>query len=800
MYSRASSHLSASRPGSPAGSSVSSMWSSPCPSSHGDSLPEKEGSVLEPGQKEERFRIDRKKLEDMIQTPHATENADVFFQRVMLETSTQISWPSKLKIGAKSKKDPHVKVVGTPEAVQMAKEMILEILDTKKDRVTLKMDVSYKDHSYIIGKGGFKIQQVMEETGCHIHFPDSNRNGLADKSNQVSIAGQAQGVELARAKIRELLPLEFSFELPGGAAVKPGDDPAIQHIQQTYSFNVSFRPLGAPGRTLLTVRGCQRLLPRLRQGLGLLMEYLTGSKAIPVLGFLQTEVAAQHQAFVQGVCGAHAQTIQAKTGARLLFPDPASSPTPGLFRSKSTVVIQGSFDGVCLAWQELLKRLPMVLMFDLREGQELDPVAVSSYMEAFDVSVMVRPKLKDNTKSVLVRGAEKDSDILFRIRRDILGLQEDDSVSCSSFSTAEPTYRRDFQEQTPLTAESLSILSSLLHPQVLGLLHRLPGMLPQPVASPQPPRVQHYHKQFPSRSVESWIDRSFDYSAAPNFMQHKDATLEDGDSGIFLPTNNRFFGGSRYDSSSRCDDRTSRAESSASSTSSDTQTDHSRYPTDYGLQKRVATNAVRQGIGEGSGARRPNTTFSGYGFSKSMPDFTKGNKNQDSGSISEFLENEVVGETMSSSKPWMTDVPEKNDNPLEQVPSPFGLSNFWERLPTRCQVQGSTTTVDYASVSSLEELLSLLDLEFAMESFWHHEIDLQLFTTLTEQDLQKLGFGYMARRKMLAAIAALREQRSSEWNRRRFLAAPGAERERISSSRHDSEEDRDASPAASTMQ
>uniref|UniRef100_K1Q5C0 Bicaudal C-like protein 1-B n=1 Tax=Magallana gigas TaxID=29159 RepID=K1Q5C0_MAGGI len=32
------------------------------------------------------------------------ENAEVFFQRVMGESKTQITWPSKLKIGAKSKK------------------------------------------------------------------------------------------------------------------------------------------------------------------------------------------------------------------------------------------------------------------------------------------------------------------------------------------------------------------------------------------------------------------------------------------------------------------------------------------------------------------------------------------------------------------------------------------------------------------------------------------------------------------------------------------------------------------------
>lgn len=89
------------------------------------------------------------------------------------------------------------------------------------------------------------------------------------------------------------------------------------------------------------------------------------------------------------------------------------------------------------------------------------------------------------------------------------------------------------------------------------------------------------------------------------------------------------------------------------------------------------------------------------------------------------------------------------------VPSPFGLSNFWERLPTRGQVQSSAATVDYTSVSSLEELLLLLDLESHMDVFWHHEVDLAVFTTLTEQDLQRLGIGYMARRKMLAAIAGL---------------------------------------------
>ena len=68
--------------------------------------------------------------------------------------------------------------------------MIMEFLDTKTRRVTMKMDVSYTDHSHIIGKGGNTIRRVMSETGCHIHFPDSNRSNPNEKSNQVSIAGR----------------------------------------------------------------------------------------------------------------------------------------------------------------------------------------------------------------------------------------------------------------------------------------------------------------------------------------------------------------------------------------------------------------------------------------------------------------------------------------------------------------------------------------------------------------------------------------------------------------------------------
>uniref|UniRef100_A0A8C1UNI8 BICC1 first type I KH domain-containing protein n=1 Tax=Cyprinus carpio TaxID=7962 RepID=A0A8C1UNI8_CYPCA len=63
-------------------------------------------SPPDPDWTEERFRVDRKKLETMLlaASEGRINGGEDFFQKVMDETNTQIAWPSKLKIGAKSKK------------------------------------------------------------------------------------------------------------------------------------------------------------------------------------------------------------------------------------------------------------------------------------------------------------------------------------------------------------------------------------------------------------------------------------------------------------------------------------------------------------------------------------------------------------------------------------------------------------------------------------------------------------------------------------------------------------------------
>ncbi|KAI9535557.1 Protein bicaudal C 1 [Dissostichus eleginoides] len=344
--------------------------------------------------------------------------------RIMDETQTQIAWPSKLKIGAKSKKDPHIKVCGKRDNVREAKDRIMSVLDTKSNRVTLKMDVSHTEHSHVIGKGGNNIKRVMEETGCHIHFPDSNRNNQAEKSNQVSIAGQPGGVEAARVKIRELLPVVLSFELPAIMQSDPSS-PTVQHISQTYNLTVSFKPSTRLYRATGVVRGSQNNTNAVKRGTALLLEHLAGSLASTISVTTHLDIAPQHHLFMKGRNGSNIKHITQRTGAQIHFPDPNSP------QKKSTVYIQGTIESVCLARQYLMGCLPLVLMFDIKEDIEVEPQCITALMEQLDVFISIKPKPKQPSKSVIVKSVERNAVNMYEARKFLLGLESNGVMSSS---------------------------------------------------------------------------------------------------------------------------------------------------------------------------------------------------------------------------------------------------------------------------------------------------------------------------------------------------------------------------------
>ncbi|XP_015275404.1 PREDICTED: protein bicaudal C homolog 1, partial [Gekko japonicus] len=327
---------------------------------------------------------------------------------------------------------PHIKVSGKKENVKEAKEKIMSVLDTKSNRVTLKMDVSHTEHSHVIGKGGNNIKKVMEETGCHIHFPDSNRNNQAEKSNQVSIAGQPAGVESARARIRELLPLVLMFELPIAGILQPIPDPnspTIQHISQTYNISVSFKQRSRTYGATVIIRGSQNNASAVKEGTAMLLEHLAGSLASAIPVSTQLDIAAQHHLFMMGRNGSNIKHIMQRTGAQIHFPDPSNP------QKKSTVYLQGTIESVCLARQYLMGCLPLVLMFDMKEEIDVEPHFITQLMEQLDVFISIKPKPKQPSKSVIVKSVERNALNMYEARKCLLGLESSGVAIATSPST-----------------------------------------------------------------------------------------------------------------------------------------------------------------------------------------------------------------------------------------------------------------------------------------------------------------------------------------------------------------------------
>jgi len=417
--------------------------------------------VQDPDCIEDRFRVDRKNLEQMLQAgaKGKGQTGEKFFNDIMEKTGAKIAWPSKIKIGAKSKKDPHVKVSGKQEAVLLAKQLIQQVLDTKSTRVTLKMDVAHTEHSHIIGKGGSNVRKVMEETGCHIHFPDSNRNSNNnnDKSNQVSIAGQPAGVENARGKIRALLPVVISFDITPSTQIPDPNQPNIQRIVQMFGVGVIFKQRAKTYcTTTCTVRGSTDNLGRLIEGTRKLMQHLTGSTLLHVTSYI--EVAPQQHSYMVGRNANNVNLIIKHTGAQIRFPDQNSM----VQCPRKSIIISGQVESVVVARQQLMGCLPLVLMFDVKNDDEISSVRENernnSLMEELDVFISVKQKNKHSNKSVIVKSVERNVQSMFEARKRMLGLQTTGLVGGVNHMMAPPN-------TTPI------IRISDPSPQYFGIVH-----------------------------------------------------------------------------------------------------------------------------------------------------------------------------------------------------------------------------------------------------------------------------------------------------------------------------------------
>ncbi|KAK5983916.1 SAM domain-containing protein [Trichostrongylus colubriformis] len=93
--------------------------------------------LLQDDRYEHKIQVDRRRLEAMItgvpmdQNDFVLMTAEEFFNKVKSYSGADVCWPSQLKIGAKTKKDPFVKVTGTLHQIEQARKYIAATLQVK---------------------------------------------------------------------------------------------------------------------------------------------------------------------------------------------------------------------------------------------------------------------------------------------------------------------------------------------------------------------------------------------------------------------------------------------------------------------------------------------------------------------------------------------------------------------------------------------------------------------------------------------------------------------------------------------
>ncbi|XP_017013977.2 protein bicaudal C [Drosophila takahashii] len=818
----------------------------------------------------ERFKVDRQKLEQLIKADSSIEGmngAEYFFHDIMNTTDTYVSWPCRLKIGAKSKKDPHVRIVGKVEQVQRAKERILSSLDSRGTRVIMKMDVSYTDHSYIIGRGGNNIKRIMDDTHTHIHFPDSNRSNPTEKSNQVSLCGSLEGVERARALVRLSTPLLISFEMPVMGPSKPQPDhetPYIKMIETKFNVQVIFSTRPKLHTSLVLVKGSEKESAQVRDATQLLINFACESIASQILVNVQMEISPQHHEIVKGKNNVNLLSIMDRTQTKIIFPDLSDMNVKPL--KKSQVTISGRIDDVYLARQQLLGNLPVALIFDFPDNQN-DASEIMSLNTKYGVYITLRQKQRQSTLAIVVKGVEKFIDKIYEARQEILRL-------ATPFVKPEvPDYYfmpkdkdLNLAYRTQLTALLAGYVDSpktpsLLPPNLAGqltpyannnhLLLNANGLAtPTGICAPTQKYMQ-LHNSFQQQQTQGRSVVVGGGGQAPNnnnnYLQVPGAVAPLKPPTV-SPRNSCSQNTSGYQSFSSS--TTSLEQSyppyaqlpgAVSSTSSSTAGCQNRahYSPDstYGSEGggvggggggarlgRRLSDGVLLGLGNSNGGG----SSSGGGGAHLLPGsaesyrslhYELGNKNSSSHRAFDFdmkralgykamERTPVAGELRTPTPAWMgmglsSTSPAPPAAPLENgegngggggsswrlppgLGSPYGLSattGLLDATPVNRRMQ-------LAQHKDIQTLLTSLGLEHYIKIFVLNEIDLEVFTTLTEDNLMELGIAaFGARKKLLTAIHTLlaneaacstmpssSSSQNSSSPRFSGSAAPGAER------------------------
>lgn len=288
----------------------------------------------------------------------------------------------------------------------------------------MKLNVSYRDHSFIIGKCGKSIKNIMDETKTHIHFPDSNRFNKHEKSNQVSFTGPVEGVEKARARVRKSSPLVLQFELPvmsNEQKLPEVDSPAIKDICVKFEVQVSYSHRSKLHATSVLVKGCESNHVNVKRATQVLISQFCKDVGTPIEVSIHMDISPQYHFIVKGKENRNLKKIMELTKTKVIFPDLNDTNFSPLRRCQ--ISITGMIDGVCSARDLIIGNLPVALMFEYPE-KNIDLDEITEMNKVLDVFITVRSKSHHGSLCIVVKGIEKYVNDIYEARNKILKLNQ----------------------------------------------------------------------------------------------------------------------------------------------------------------------------------------------------------------------------------------------------------------------------------------------------------------------------------------------------------------------------------------
>jgi hypothetical protein len=181
----------------------------------------------------------------------------------------------------------------------------------------------------------------MSELDCRIHFPDSNLSNPYEKNNKVSISGDVvEGIEKARAKVRELVPLVLTFDFLDTNF--NANDPLLRSMQDQFNIKLMFLPkANHSDTTTAVIKGYELEAGAVKEATQLLIDHISGKKGNATPVTMNMEISPVHHSFVLGQNNINIRVIMHYTNTNILFPDAVGSNNLAI---SGSVSITGKFN------------------------------------------------------------------------------------------------------------------------------------------------------------------------------------------------------------------------------------------------------------------------------------------------------------------------------------------------------------------------------------------------------------------------------------------------------------------------